>query len=66
MRQQVKNAKLNVCSSSETSANYRVKEQRLKVLVLIMQARRELGEPYDKSELPSDLHDLIFNSKDEL
>ncbi|XP_045035874.1 uncharacterized protein LOC116934575 [Daphnia magna] len=66
MGQQVKNAKLNVCSSSETSANYRVKEQLLKMLVFIMQARRELGEPYDKSELPSDLHDLIFNSKDKL
>ena len=66
VRQQMKTAKLNVCASSEISSTYRVKEQRLKVLRLMMQARRELGDPFDKSELPEDLYDLLYNSKDKL
>ena len=61
----MKTAKLNVCASSEISSTYRVKEQRL-VLRLMMQARRELGDPFDKSELPEDLYDLLYNSKDKL
>ena len=64
--QAVKKAKFAVCQDTTTSASYRLKEQRLKVLLLAMQIRRELGTPFEINELPEDLHDLLFNASTEL
>lgn len=66
VRQTVKKAKVTVCESTTTAANFRVQEQRLKVLKLAMDVRRELGVPFDVSEIPDDLHKLLFNTQEEL
>ena len=64
--QGVKKAKLVVCQDKKTSASFRLREKRLKVLLLAMQIRREIGSPFEIHELPRDLHDLLFNVQTEL
>lgn len=67
VNQVVKKAKYSVCEDTATSASYHVKERRLKVILLLaIQVRRELGVPFEASELPQDLHDLLFNLADKL
>lgn len=52
--------KFSVCEDTATSVSYHVKERRLKVFLLVIQVRRELGVPFEVSELPNDLHELLF------
>lgn len=66
VNQAVKKTKFSVCEDTATSASYHVKERRLKVLLLAIQVRRELGVPFEASELPNDLHELLFNLADKL
>ena len=61
LRQTVKRAKFSVCNLADSSAKSRLTEARLRVLISVMTAREMLNEPLQKTEIPPDLLDLLFN-----
>lgn len=64
VRQTMKRAKISLCNSSETTAESRLLDQRMKTLMSAMDVRERLGDPITKEELPDDLLKLVYNVKD--
>ena len=60
LRQTMKKAKFSLCSLGETTAS-RLTDQRLRVLASAMTVREMLKDPVEKSEIPEDLFDLLYN-----
>lgn len=63
VRQTMKKAKISLCNSSETTAECRLIDQRMKTLLSAMDLREKLGDPMKKDEFPDDLLHLIYNAK---
>lgn len=61
LRQTMKKAKFSLCSLGETTANSRLTDQRLRVFASAMTVREMLKELVEKSEIPEDLLDLLYN-----
>lgn len=59
-------AKFSVFEDTATSASHHVKPRWLNVILLAIQIIRELDVPFEASELPNDLHELLFNPAEEL
>ena len=66
IRQTAKKAKIAVCEETTKAASLQVMDQRLKVFKNIMQVRKELGMPFEMSELPEDIRNFLFDSKNQL
>jgi len=60
-RQTIKKAKFSLCSLGETKRNSCLTDQRLHVLASAMTVREMLKEPVEKSEIPEDILDLLYN-----
>ncbi|KZS00147.1 Uncharacterized protein APZ42_003681, partial [Daphnia magna] len=61
LHQTIKKAKFSLCSPEETTAHSRLTDQHLRVLASAMVVREILKETVEKSEIPEDLLDLLYN-----
>lgn len=66
LRETIKKTKFNLCESSETAAHSRMMEQRLRVLSAAMDVREKLNNPMGSSEIPEDLHRILFKPWDSI
>lgn len=66
LRQRLKKTKLSLCNLSESTAHWRMTDQRLRVLLSIMEVREKLKDPLTASEIPEDLLELMYNVADHI